>query len=94
MKPIRFIEPEDENNKEKITPVDRNYLPIDILPSKYRLYAPNAKILARPLNVLEVKLLASMNEDNYEFVINDILKRTTKADCCLDHYQCFFLVAG
>lgn len=55
-----------------------NYLPIQELPSNYRLYEIGSKLLARPLGVREVKLLASMDENNYNFVMNDVIKKTVK----------------
>ncbi len=77
-KGIKWSDVGGEGEEPKKVPVDKNYLPIESLPSNYKLYPPNTKILARPLTVLEVKLLASMDENNYNFIINDILKRTTK----------------
>lgn len=67
-----------DNEPKIISRTETNYLPVEGLPSDYKLYPEGTKILARPLNVAEVKLLASMNEDNYNFIINDILKRTVK----------------
>lgn len=56
-----------------------NFIPIlDGLPSQYKFYTKGKKIFARPLNVSEVKLLASMDESNFDYVITDILNRTTK----------------
>jgi T4 bacteriophage base plate protein len=75
-KVMKMVDVDEAVVQEKT--VDRNYLPIETLPSNYKLYPEGTKILARPLNVLEVKLLASMDESNCNFVINDILKRTTK----------------
>ena len=60
-----------ENNVKIEENIDeKNYLPIENLPSKCRFYPENVKILGRPLNVKEVKLLASMNESNYDFMIH------------------------
>lgn len=55
-----------------------NYYPIDDLPSKFKLYPKNIKLMARPLKVMEVKMLSSMNEDNANYVINQVLKKTVK----------------
>jgi hypothetical protein len=55
-----------------------NYWAINGLPSNYLLYPKGTQILGRPLKVLEVKKLSSINEENADFIINDILKRTIK----------------
>lgn len=79
-KVIKFTDVNDEP-ETKIEEVKKdpnsNYLPIETLPSKYKHYSVS-NILARPLNVSEVKLLASMDSNNYDFIMNDILKRSTK----------------
>ncbi len=64
--------------KESVPETNGNYLPIEGLPSKGAKYPTGTRILGRPLNVKEVKFLASMNEDNYDYVINDTLKKTIK----------------
>jgi hypothetical protein len=66
--------PNQETSKADTT----NYLPIENLPSRYLLYPPVTKILARPLNVKEVKFLATMDSENYNFVISDVLNKATK----------------
>ena len=58
------------------TKKEENYHEITDLPSKYRLYPKGTKIFARPLKVLEVKALASINEDNANYIINDTLSKT------------------
>lgn len=83
IKPIKMIDtldfdPSKQIKKNEEVALTTNHLPIEDLPSKYKLYPEGTKILARPLNVLEVKLLASMNNNNYNFVMNDILKKTVK----------------
>lgn len=55
-----------------------NYWPIDGLPSNGRLYPQGTQIIGRPLKVLEVKKVASINDDNGDFIINDVLKRTVR----------------
>ena len=52
-----------------------NFWEITDLPSKFKLYAPGTKILARPLKVLEIKMLSTLNTDNINFVLNDIIGR-------------------
>jgi len=55
-----------------------NYWEIKEIPSQYKLYPAGVKIEARPLEVIEVKKLASINEGNAEYVINDIIKRAVR----------------
>jgi hypothetical protein len=70
--PIQQIIGTQDNNN------DGNYWPIDNLPSKYSLYPKGTKIYARPLKVLEVKMLSSLTNDNFHFVITEVLKKSTK----------------
>jgi len=55
-----------------------NYWEITDLPSKYRLYPKGTSLQARPLKVIEIKKLSSLNENNADYVLNDIIKRTVK----------------
>lgn len=55
-----------------------NYFQIEELPSKFKLYPPGTKLYARPLKVVEVKMLSSMTEDNANYIINEILRKTIK----------------
>jgi len=55
-----------------------NYWEIKDIPTNYRLYPEGTVIKARPLKVIEVKKLSSMNDSNADYVINDILKRTVQ----------------
>lgn len=50
-----------------------NFHEITGLPSKGLLYPKGTKILGRPLTVKEVKRLATMNENNYQQVIKDVI---------------------
>lgn len=63
------------NMSQQVSP---NYWEITDLPSKFKLYPKGTRIMARPLKVLEVKKLSSLNEDNADFITNDILQRTVK----------------
>lgn len=54
-----------------------NYWKIDGLPSKGRFYADGTELLGRPMKVLEVKKISSITEDNGDFILNDIVRRTT-----------------
>jgi hypothetical protein len=55
-----------------------NYWPIKDLPSGYKLYAEGTMIYGRPLKVLEIKKLSSINAENYDYIINDVLKKAIK----------------
>jgi len=55
---------------------DGNYHEIKGLPSKYKLYPDDTIIKARPMKVIEVKKLSSINEYNADDIINDVLRRT------------------
>ena len=50
-----------------------NFFEIKGLPSKGYLYPKGTKILGRPFTVKEVKRLATLNENNYNTIIKDIL---------------------
>jgi hypothetical protein len=54
-----------------------NYWEVTGLPSGGIFYQ-GRKIMARPLNVLEVKMLASINETNVNHVINQVLDRVIR----------------
>lgn len=54
-----------------------NYWEINNLPSK-GLFYDGAKLLARPLNVSEIKLLSSISENNVNQVINQVITRVVK----------------
>ena len=53
-----------------------NYWKIEGLPSGGKFYPEGTEILGRPMKVLEVKKISSMGEENGDFVINDIIRRT------------------
>lgn len=54
-----------------------NYWKINGLPSKGRFYNEGVEILGRPMKVLEVKKISSITEENGDFILNDIIRRTT-----------------
>lgn len=60
-----------------VSPTD-GFFPIDGIPSKYKLYPEGTKLHARPLKVLELKTLATLNENNVNLVINDVLSKAVK----------------
>lgn len=88
----RFEDIENENGEESVAtrpPVvptqqaqfkvkTENYFQVTGFPSKMRLYPEGTVIEARPLKVLDVKLLSSMNEKNFDKVINEVLTRTVR----------------
>jgi len=55
-----------------------NYWEIKDLPSKSKFYPAGTKIYARPMKVPEVKKVTSISEENGDFILNDIVRRTTK----------------
>lgn len=55
-----------------------NYWEITGLPTSGLLYPAGTKLMGRPLKVLEVKKLTSINEYNAESVITDILRKCVK----------------
>ena len=67
-----------EPKEEKIITRDSNFLPVEGIPTDYKLYPEGTTIYARPLTVKEVRFISTMNESNYSFVINEILKATVK----------------
>lgn len=55
-----------------------NFWKVEGLPSKFKIYKKGTKLLARPLKVLELKMLSTLNENNMNFVINDIISKATQ----------------
>ena len=52
-----------------------NFWQIKDLPSKFKLYPVDTIIKGRLLKVLDIKLLSTIDEDNFNDIINDVLKR-------------------
>jgi hypothetical protein len=46
------------------------------LPSRGKIYPPNTKLFGRPLKLVEVKKLSSIQENTANFIVNDIIKHT------------------
>jgi len=63
--------------KNKKTSATENLWKIDGLPSGYKFYPEGSELLGRPLQVLDVKYLSSMNETNYNTIINEVVRRCT-----------------
>ena len=57
---------------------DANYYKIEGLPSGGKFYPEGTEIFGRPLKVLEVKQLSSINEENADNIINSVLKKAIK----------------
>lgn len=57
---------------------DANYYEVTGLPSEGKFYPKGTTLMARPLKVIEVKKISSLNEDNADFIVNDILRRTVR----------------
>ena len=57
---------------------DVNYWDIDTIPTRYKFYDDGVKLKARPLKVLDVKKLTSINDDNADTIVNDIIKRCVR----------------
>jgi hypothetical protein len=79
--PNRLVEPEEQ--KSFVNPLknndminNSNFWKIQGLPSNGKFYPEGTEILGRPMKVLEVKKISSINENNGDFILNDIIKRT------------------
>lgn len=66
--------------------IPNNFHLVEGLPTKYKLYPEGTKIFGRPLTVKEVKLLASIGEDNFDFIVNQILYSAIKGIDIQDLY--------
>lgn len=67
-----------DNDPTILPESNSNYWYIDGIPSRYKLYPEGTKIYGRPLKVLEIKKLSSINEINADHIINEILSKTIK----------------
>jgi len=56
----------------------KGFFEITGLPSQGKLYPKGTQIFSRPLKILEVKQLTTINENNFDGVINNVLKSTVK----------------
>jgi len=65
-----------QSSGNDVPKLDGNYHDIKGLPSKGKFYPKGTKIQARPLKVIEVKKLSSINEENADDIVNDVLRRT------------------
>ena len=80
--------PQDRGYVEKELPIvnnnfvggldSSNYWKIEGLPSKGKFYPEGTLIVGRPLKVIEVKKITSINDTNADFILNDILSRCIK----------------
>lgn len=77
--PKRMNTPIKSNNPlDQLMQDNSNYYFIDKLPTQYVLYPEGTKLYGRPLTVLEVKKVSTINEYNSNYIINDILRKTIK----------------
>jgi hypothetical protein len=81
---MRFVDPESEIEKPIVKKAQEDvgdlvdYFPIEDLPSRYCFYPKETMLYGRRMNVAEVKKIAQLNKDNFEFIINTILTNTIK----------------
>ena len=75
----KIVEPEEvpRNFYNQLTQTDQNtnYWKISGLPSKGKFYPTGTEIQGRPLKVLEIKKISSMNDQNGDFILNDIIRK-------------------
>ncbi len=64
--------------KPQIVESNGDCFPVDGIPSNYKLYPEGTQILGRRLTVSEVKRLAELNNENFNFLIKDTLKNVIK----------------
>lgn len=77
--PVKVVEPKVKQIEEpKLTTIPDGFIEVTGLPSKMKLYPEGTKIYSRSLKLLEVKKLSSMTSENFNDVINTILKDTVK----------------
>lgn len=91
MQPVqpKIVEPEMPKQVQYTQPdatANANHWKISGLPSKGKFYPAGTEILGRPMKVLEVKKISSMNEENGDFILNDIIKKTIKGISLDDIY--------
>ncbi len=77
---VEKVEQVVEKTVQKVMPPKNNYWEIEDLPSKYRLYPEGTKIKGRPMKVLDTKYLATIDENNFGQVINEILRRCLRIE--------------
>lgn len=79
---VRFEDVEEQSGEIQKAVVNEkkkdNYYQVTGLPSKMKFYPEGTVIEARPLKVLDVKLLSSLNDKNFNSIINTILSRTIR----------------
>lgn len=77
-----MIDPSEEISPEALVnkPVESKdiFYTIENLPTNYKLYPKGTVIKGRPLTVREVKKLSSMNENNFDSILNDVLTTATR----------------
>jgi len=76
-KPGRERNPAAASIPAPTSPSEPNMIEVEGLPSRCLFYPSGTIIRARPLKVIEVKKLSTLNETNAEHVINDVIRRAT-----------------
>lgn len=75
---LKLKEEETKTEEPKTDEIPSGWYAIDDIPSDYKVYPKGTRILSRPLNVLEVKHLATMTDKTTDAVINGVLKDSVK----------------
>jgi len=68
---------ETQKMQKPVEPSEPNMMVVEGLPSRGIFYPNGTVIKARPLKVIEVKKLSTLNETNADHIINDIVRRAT-----------------
>lgn len=70
--------PIKEVEKKQEVKDDSGFLEVDGLPTKGKFYPKGTIIKARPMKVLEVKMLSSITDENANGIVNEVLYRTVR----------------
>ncbi len=74
LKPAQPVAPKEVSAEPK----SATFIPIDDLPSKYRLYSESTKIFAKPMTTKNVKSLANVNDTNYNTIFTEVIAENVK----------------
>ena len=101
----RMVDPEEltqiEDSSKKVSEkIESNFIEIVDIPSKFKFYPSGTKLYGRPLRLSEIKKLTTMNENNYNIILKDVLSSSIKGisieDICVADkiYLIFWLRAN
>jgi len=76
VEPVTQNETQQSPTKSNVD-VGGSYQQISSIPSKFNFYK-DIDLYARPMEVLEIKKLSAMGEDNGMYIVNDIIRKCTK----------------